>query len=57
MKSFSVPCIAFINKLDRMGGNPFKLMNQLRNQLGYNAAFLQLPIDKESGVKGLVDVV
>ncbi len=57
MKRYSVPCIAFINKLDRMGGDPFKVMNQVRNKLGHNAAFLQLPIGKESGVKGLVDVV
>ncbi len=57
MKRYNVPCIAFINKLDRMGGDPFKVMKQFRSKLGHNAAFLQLPIGKESNVKGLIDVV
>ncbi len=57
MKRYSVPCIAFINKLDRMGGDPFRVLGQLRSKLGHNAAFLQLPIGKESDVKGIVDIV
>ena len=56
MKRYEVPCIAFINKLDRMGGNPFKVIEQLRSKLGHNAAFLQLPMGKESNLKGLVDI-
>ena len=56
MKRYEVPCIAFINKLDRMGGNPFKVIDQLRSKLGHNAAFLQLPMGKESNLKGLVDI-
>merc|ERR1712241_970945 len=57
MKRYEVPCIAFINKLDRMGGNPFKVIDQLRSKLGHHAAFLQLPMGKESNLKGLVDIV
>ena len=30
MKRYKVPCIAFINKLDRMGSNPNRVLNQLR---------------------------
>ena len=30
MKRYSVPCLAFINKLDRMGSNPIRVVNQLR---------------------------
>ena len=56
MKRYEVPCIAFINKLDRMGGNPFKVIEQLRSKLGHNAAFLQLPMGKESDLKGLIDI-
>ena len=57
MKRYEVPCIAFINKLDRTGGNPFKVIDQLRSKLGHHAAFLQLPMGKESNLKGLIDIV
>lgn len=30
MKRYSVPCIAFINKLDRQGSNPYRVLSQLR---------------------------
>lgn len=30
MKRYSVPCLAFINKLDRMGANPYRVLNQMR---------------------------
>ena len=57
MRRYEVPCIAFINKLDRMGGNPFKVIDQLRSKLHHHAAFLQLPMGKESNLKGLVDII
>lgn len=57
MKRYNVPCIAFINKLDRTGGDPFRVLEQLRSKLGHNAALLQLPIGKDSNTAGLVDIV
>ena len=57
MRRYGVPCIAFINKLDRMGGDPFKVLDQLRTKLGHNAALLQLPMGRESNLKGLVDIL
>lgn len=57
MKRYNVPAIAFINKLDRTGANPRRVLGQLRAKLKHNAAFLQLPIGKESETKGLVDLV
>jgi len=52
-----VPRIAFINKLDRMGASPKRVLHQLRNKLKHNAAFLQLPMGLENNMKGIVDVV
>ena len=57
MKRYNVPCIAFINKLDRMGSNPYRVLNQLRSKLNHNASFLQLPIGLESNCKGIIDLV
>lgn len=57
MKRYNVPCIAFINKLDRLGANPQNVLNNIRSKLGHNAAFLQLPIGHENSVKGIVDLI
>ncbi|XP_045029557.1 elongation factor G, mitochondrial isoform X2 [Daphnia magna] len=57
MKRYNVPCLAFINKLDRTGSNPYRVLNQLRTKLNHNASFLQLPIGLESDCKGVIDLV
>ncbi|XP_041375754.1 elongation factor G, mitochondrial-like [Gigantopelta aegis] len=57
MKRYDVPFIAFINKLDRQGSNPHRVLSQLRSKLGHNAAFIQLPIGLESNQKGIVDLI
>lgn len=57
MKRYNVPCLGFINKLDRMGSNPNRVLMQMRAKLNHNAAFLQLPIGLESDCEGIVDLV
>ena len=57
MKRYKVPRLAFVNKLDRQGSNPWKVIGDLRNQLKLNAAAVQIPIGLEGEHKGVVDLI
>jgi elongation factor G len=57
MKRYNVPRMAFINKLDRSGADPFKVTGQLRDKLGHNAVMTQIPIGLENDHEGVVDLV
>ncbi|KAG5563081.1 hypothetical protein RHGRI_005730 [Rhododendron griersonianum] len=57
MRRYEVPRLAFINKLDRMGADPWKVLNQARSKLRHNAAAVQVPIGMEEDFQGLVDIV
>jgi len=57
MKRYKVPRIAYINKLDRSGADPFKVTDQLRDKLGHNAVMVQIPIGLESDLEGIIDLV
>ena len=57
MKRYEVPRIAFINKCDRSGADPYKVVGQLREKLNQNAVLMQIPIGLESDFKGVVDLV
>jgi len=57
MKRYKVPCIAFVNKCDRSGANPFRVIGQLREKLGHNAIALQIPIGLEADLQGVADLV
>lgn len=57
LKRYNVPAIAFVNKLDRVGANPFKVKDQINDKLGRRAALLQVPIGLEDKFQGLVDLI
>ncbi|CAH0603413.1 unnamed protein product [Chrysodeixis includens] len=57
MKRYNVPCLAFINKLDRLGANPVRVIKQMRSKMNHNAAFLQLPIGLEKECQGILDLI
>lgn len=57
MKRYRVPCLAFINKLDRMNSNPNRVLSQLRAKLKHNAAFVTIPIGLEKATEGVIDVI
>ena len=54
---YSVPRMAFVNKMDRMGADFFRVVEQLKERLGANAVPIQVPVGAEEGFKGLIDLV
>jgi len=57
LKRYHVPRIAFVNKCDRTGANPFKVKTQLREKLALNAVLIQIPIGIEDKLEGVIDLI
>ncbi|BAU13686.1 translation elongation factor G [Leptolyngbya sp. NIES-3755] len=57
MKRYRVPRIAFINKMDRSGANPFRVVQAMRDRLHLNAVLLQYPIGSEADFEGVIDLI
>ncbi len=57
MTRYHVPRIAFVNKMDRAGADPIRVMQQLREKLGHNAHMIALPIGAEEKFQGIIDLV
>ncbi len=57
MKRYKVPCVAFINKCDRSGANPDRVIAQLKEKLGHNAVAMQIPIGLEADFSGVIDLI
>jgi elongation factor G len=54
---YSVPRLAFVNKMDRTGANFFKVVEQLKSRLGAYPVPMQMPIGAEEGFEGVVDLL
>jgi elongation factor G len=54
---YKVPRIAFVNKMDRVGADFYRVMESMRERLGIRPIALQLPIGAESAFRGLIDLV
>ncbi|KAH8428625.1 elongation factor G [Aspergillus melleus] len=57
MRRYNVPRISFINKMDRMGANPFRAIDQINSKLKIPAAAVQVPIGAEDEFEGVVDLI
>ena len=54
--TYNVPRMAFINKMDILGADFYRAVDQIKTRLGKNAICLQLPIGKEDEFKGIIDL-
>ena len=57
MRRYRVPRIAFINKMDRVGADPARVVSELETKLGHVAVPLQIPIGAEDTFEGIIDLV
>jgi elongation factor G len=57
MKRYNVPRLIFINKLDRMGSNPWTAIDAARSRLDLHCAAVQMPIGTDTDFQGLIDLI
>ncbi|RKY37147.1 MAG: elongation factor G [Candidatus Omnitrophota bacterium] len=56
-KHYNVPCLAYINKMDRTGADFFSIVKQMREKLGAKTIILQIPLGSEETFKGVIDLI
>ncbi len=54
---YGVPRLAFINKMDRVGADFWRVVNEIKDKLNANPVPLQVPYGKEDTFKGVIDVI
>lgn len=57
MKRYHVPRLGFINKMDRTGADPHKVVRQMRDKLGADAVLFQLPIGVGEHFEAIIDLI
>jgi elongation factor G len=54
---YNVPRLAFVNKMDRAGGDFLNVVQQIRDKLGANPVPVQLPIGSEENFRGVINLI
>ncbi len=54
---YGVPRIAFVNKMDRVGADLFRVIGQIKQRLNGNPVLIQIPIGAEDHFEGVVDLI
>ena len=54
---YSVPRIVYVNKMDRVGVNPEKAIEEMRKRLGAQPLVTQIPLGREENFRGVIDLV
>ena len=54
---YGVPRIAYVNKMDRVGADFFRVVKMIEDRLGARPLVIQLPVGSEDGFRGVVDLV
>jgi elongation factor G len=54
---YSIPRIAYVNKMDRIGADYFRVIKMIQKNLGSAAVPIQLPIGAEDSFEGLIDII
>lgn len=57
MRRYNVPRLVFINKLDRLGADPWKGIGQMRSKLRLNCGAVQVPLGLQNNHQGVIDLV
>ncbi|MCX6153451.1 MAG: elongation factor G [Candidatus Kapabacteria bacterium] len=57
MRRYSVPRVAFINKVDRSGANPDRVVSQLEEKLKHRPIMMTMPIGLEDRFEGIIDLL
>jgi len=56
-EKYSVPKVAFINKMDRIGADFYSVVESIQHALGANAVPVVIPIGSEDGFRGVIDLI
>ncbi len=54
---YRVPKIAFVNKMDRIGADFFRVVQMMKERLGANPVLLQIPVGSEDKFRGVIDLI
>ncbi len=57
MKRYHVPRLAFINKMDRTGADPFRVVKEIKEKLGSEAILMQWPMGTGEKFEGVIDLI